>query len=94
MIGLEIILAVTRGIVRIAGTNMTDNPDRTFKPVIREGHILAGGMRLCQVDDEGRVIFEDRFTPRSGHRGGMVPVDLVELLDLILGHYREDLTRY
>jgi len=40
------------------------------------------------------VIFEDRFTPRSGHRGGMVPVDLVELLDLILGHYREDLTRY
>ena len=68
--------------------------DRTFKPVIRKNQILAGGMRICQVDDEGRVIFEDRYTPRSGHRGGTVPVDLVELLDVILGHYRQDLTRF
>ena len=76
---------------------MTDNPnDRTFKPVIREGHILAGGMRLCQVDDEGRVIFRDRDTLRSSSHCGMVPVDLVELLDVILGHYREGegLTRF
>ena len=70
----------------------TDNPDRTFKPVIREGHILAGGMRLCQVDDEGRVIFEDRYRHRN--QTGEVSVDLMELLDVILGHYREDLTRY
>ena len=77
---------------------MTDNPDRTFKPVIREGHILAGGMRLCQVDDEGRVIFEDRFGERRrmNWNSSPVPVDLVELLDVILGHYREGegLTRF
>ena len=66
--------------------------DRTFKPVIREGHILAGGMRLCQVDDEGRVIFEDRYRQRN--RTGDVPVDLMELLDVILGHYRDDLTNF
>ena len=67
---------------------MPDNPnDRTFKPVIRKGHILAGGMRLCQVDDEGRVIFEDRYRQRN--RTGDVPVDLMELLDVILGHYQD-----
>ena len=73
---------------------MTDNPnDRTFKPVIRQGHILAGGMRLCQVDDEGRVIFEDRYRHRN--QAGEVSVDLMELLDVILGHYREgDLTNF
>ena len=70
---------------------MTDNPDRTFKPTIRRGDVFAGGMRLCQVDDEGRVIFEDRCQRRSReeYRTGDIPVDLVELLDAILGHYRE-----
>jgi len=70
---------------------MTDNPDRTFKPTIRRGHVFAGGMRIFQVNEEGQVIFEDRFQRRGREecRAGDIPVDLVELLDAILGHYRE-----
>ena len=71
---------------------MTGHNDRTFKPTIRERQILAGGMRIAEVDDEGRVIFEDRYTPRSGHRGGEIPIDLMELLETLLAHYRQDLT--
>ena len=70
---------------------MTDNPDRTFKPSIRQGQVFAGGMRIFQVDDEARVIFEDPHRRRCREKGrdADIPVDLVELLDAILGHYRE-----
>ena len=71
-------------------SNGNDNHNgRTFRPVIREGHILAGGMRLCEVDDEGRVIFEDRFRRRCLARGtDDVPVYLLDLLEALLDHYQ------
>jgi hypothetical protein len=73
---------------------MTDNNHRTFKPTIRERQILAGGMRIAEVDDEGRVIFADRFRRRCLARGtDDVPVDLLDLLEAILHHYRADLTQ-
>ena len=72
---------------------MSNGNGRTFRPTIRENQILAGGMRIAEVDDEGRVIFEDRYRRRCLARGSDdVPVDLVELLELLLQHYRGDLT--
>ena len=69
---------------------MTDNHDRTFKPTIIERQILAGGMRIAEVDDEGRVIFADRFRRRCVARGtDDVPVDLLDLLEALLYYYRE-----
>ena len=67
---------------------MTDNSNgRTFKPTIIERQILAGGMRIAEVDDEGRVIFEDRYLRRRLARGtDDVPVDVLEAL---LAHYRQ-----
>ena len=65
------------------------NNGRTFKPVIQENRILAGGMTIAQVDDEGRVIFEDRYRRRCLARGtDDVPVDVLELLEALLAHYR------
>lgn len=62
----------------------------TFRPVIRENQILAGGITVAQVDDEGRIIFTDRYR-RSCHVRGTanVPIDLAELLEVIVEHYRE-----
>jgi len=69
---------------------MNDNGARTFKPTIIERQILAGGMRICEVDDEGRVIFDDRFRRRCVARGtDDVPVDVLDLMNLLLDFYRE-----
>jgi len=70
---------------------MTDNSNgRTFKPTIIERQILAGGMRIAEVDDEGRVIFEDRYLRRRLARGtDDVPVDVLDLLEALLAHYRQ-----
>ena len=72
------------------GGRMTNNGARTFKPTLRERQILAGGMRICEVDDSGRVIFDDRFRRRCVARGtDDVPVYVVDLMELLLEHYRE-----
>ena len=64
----------------------------TFRPVIRENEILAGGVTIAQVDDEGRIIFVDRYERRCYARGSrVVPVSLVELLETIVAHYRGQL---
>ena len=70
---------------------MTDNTnDRTFKPTIREGQILAGGMRIAEVGSEGQLVFEDRYRRRCVARGtDDVQVDLMELLEALLHHYGE-----
>ena len=71
--------------------NGNNHNGRTFKPVIQEGLILAGGMRIAEVDDEGRVIFEDRYRRRCLARGtDDVPVDVLELLEALLAHYRQE----
>ena len=62
----------------------------TFKPIIQENEILAGGITIAQVDDEGRVIFKDRYRRRCIARGSDdVPVDLIELMEVVLAHYRK-----
>jgi len=64
--------------------------DNAYLPIMREGEILAGGMRLFRVDDEGRVIFEDRYRRRCIARGSDdVTVYLTDLLDIITRHYQE-----
>ena len=64
--------------------------DRTFKPTIREGQILAGGMRIAEVGDGGQIVFEDRYRRRCLARGtDNVPVDLMEFLETLMHHYRE-----
>ena len=70
---------------------MSDNGNgKAFPPTLHENRVLAGGVTLFQVDDEGRVIFEDRYRRRCVARGSdNVPVDLVELLELVLAYYRE-----
>ena len=70
---------------------MNDNHNgRTFKPTIIERQILAGGMRIAEVDDDGRVIFDDRFRRRCVARGtDDVPVDVLDLMNLLLDFYRE-----
>ena len=71
-------------------TQMSNGNGRTFKPTIIERQILAGGMRIAEVDDDGRVIFEDRYRRRCLARGtDDVPVDLLDLLEAILGYYQE-----
>ena len=70
--------------------NSTNGNGRTFKPTIIERQILAGGMRICEVDDSGRVIFDDRFRRRCVARGtDDVPVYVIDLMELLLEHYRE-----
>ena len=73
---------------------MTDNAnDRTFKPTIREGQILAGGMRIAEVGDRGQLVFSDPYQKRCVARGtDDVPVDLMEFLETLLHHYKQDLT--
>ena len=67
---------------------MSDN-GKAFPPKLQDNRVLAGGVTLFQVDDEGRVIFEDRYRRRCVARGSdNVPVDLVELLELVLDYYR------
>ena len=69
---------------------MSDNGNgKAFPPTLQENRILAGGVTLFQVDDEGRVIFEDRYRRRCIARGSdAVPVDLLELLETVLMYYR------
>ena len=71
---------------------MSDNGNGhgTFRPVIREdGTAQAGGMSLFRVDDEGRVVFADRYRARCRARGtDDVPVDVLELLDALTEHLR------
>ena len=65
---------------------MTDS----FEPVVRDGQVLAGGITIAQVDDEGRIIFEDRYERRCFARGTKaVPVKLVDLMRVILVYYQE-----
>ena len=67
---------------------MSDN-GKAFPPTLQENRILAGGVTLFQVDDEGRVIFEDRYRRRCVARGSEdVPVYLVDLLEVVLNYYR------
>ena len=69
---------------------MGDNGNgKAFPPTIQENRVLAGGVTLFQVDDEGRVIFEDRYRRRCIARGSDdVPVDLLELLEVLSTYYR------
>jgi len=61
----------------------------SFRPIIRDNHIIAGGVRLAELDAQGRLIFEDRYRNRCLARGTpSVPVDLLELLQLLVDHYR------
>lgn len=65
-------------------------PDNTFKPTIQDSHLLAGGMRLAEVDDQGRLIFEDRYQRRCVARGTpSVAVDLCDLMATLLSYYQE-----
>jgi len=65
-----------------------DDRARTFRPVIRENRILAGGMTIAEVRD-GQLVFEDRYLRRCAARGSPdVPVDVMELLEALLEHYR------
>ena len=71
---------------------MTDDnhTGRTFPPTLREDHILAGGMTLFQVDDEGRLVFEDRYRRRCIARGtDDVPVHVLDLMELLLERFRQ-----
>ena len=69
--------------------NSTNGNGRTFKPTIIERQILAGGMRIAEVDDDGRVIFEDRYRRRCLARGtDDVPVYLLDLLEALLYYYQ------
>ncbi len=64
--------------------------NKTFKPTIKENQVLAGGMRLFDVDDEGQIIFPDRYRARCEQRGTPdVRVDLGELLDELLRFMRQ-----
>ena len=67
-----------------------DNHDGpAFKPVIRENQILAGGLRIAEVDSEGRLVFVDPYRRRRYARGtDAVPVDLLDLLEALIDHYR------
>ena len=69
---------------------MSDNGNgKAFPPTMQENRVLAGGVTLFQVDDEGRVIFEDRYRRRCIARGSDdVPVDLLELLEVLSTYYR------
>ena len=68
--------------------HVSDN-DKAFPPTLQENRVLAGGVTLFQVDDEGRVIFEDRYRRRCVARGSdNVPVDLLELLEVLSAYYR------
>ena len=63
-----------------------------YEPIIRNGEVLAGGITIATVDDEGRIIFEDRYERRCVARGSNnVPVRLVDLMAVILEHYRLDI---
>jgi len=67
------------------------NKDDGFQPTLRENRVLAGGLTLFELDDQGRLIFEDRYRNRCAGRGTPdVPVSLMALLDLILAHYRTE----
>ena len=67
---------------------MSDN-SKAFPPTLQENRVLAGGVTLFQVDDEGRVIFEDKFKQRCLARGGKdIPVDVLDLLEIVLEYYR------
>ena len=66
-------------------------PD-SFRPVIRNNQIIAGGVRLAELDTQGHLIFEDRYRNRCLARGTpAVPVDLLDLLELLIDHYRDTL---
>lgn len=69
---------------------MAQQPDNNaFQPTLRENRIMAGGLTLFELDDQGRLIFEDRYRNRCAARGTPdVPVSLMALLDVILAHYR------
>ena len=68
--------------------HVSDN-DKAFPPTLQENRVLAGGVTLFQVDDEGRVIFEDKFKQRCLARGGKdIPVDVLDLLEIVLEYYR------
>ena len=71
---------------------MTDDnhTGRTFRPVIQENRILAGGMTLFGVSDDGRLIFDDRFKRRCIARGtDDVPVHVLDLMELLLERFRQ-----
>jgi hypothetical protein len=64
--------------------------DDTFKPTIQDAQVLAGGMRLAEIDDQGRLVFIDRYQRRCVARGTtIVAVDLCDLMTAILSYYQE-----
>jgi hypothetical protein len=63
--------------------------ENTFQPVIREGAVLAGGMRLAQIDGQA-LVFEDRWQKRCRQRGtDEVRIQLEELLDELIRYYQQ-----
>ena len=59
----------------------------TFKPTIREGEILAGGLRIAEITPDGHLIFNDRYRRRCHARGTPnVPIDVCELVEAIIDH--------
>ncbi len=69
-------------------------PDsRTFAPTIRDHILLAGGLKLAEIDGT-HLIFEDRYLNRCQARGTpSVPVELSEIIEELLAYYAEDLTQ-
>jgi len=64
--------------------------DETFKPTIKNNKVLAGGLTLAEVTPDGHLVFKDRLDQRCRRRGtDMVRVDLCELMDELLHHYRQ-----
>jgi hypothetical protein len=57
-----------------------------FRPIIQEdGRVVAGGMTIANISDDGTLVFEDRWRQRQVARGTPdVPVDLAELIDAVI----------
>jgi hypothetical protein len=63
--------------------------DQTFRPTIKENTVLAGGMRLAEIDGQ-QLVFEDRWQRRCRQRGtNEVRVSLEELIDQLLQYYQQ-----
>lgn len=71
-----------------SGTACGTSSMAKFRPIVQEdGSVVAGGMRIAQVSDEGTLVFEDRWQQRRHARGtDDVPVDLTDLIDAVIVH--------
>jgi hypothetical protein len=62
--------------------------NRTFKPIIKEGVVLAGGMKIAELR-EMTLVFEDRWQDRCRARGTEdVPVELWALVEELIHYYQ------